>query len=250
MYTTDHEALVAEAVLDLATRTYKYDALDLLHDLTAYMVSLLGVYAAGATILNEAGQVDYLTASNEVCRQLEEVQIELDEGPCVGSTRSGTLLTPLTLGPSSPGLRRWPRFTPRARRVDITSVAAVPLKAGRHTVGSVNLMSGGITMPTALDLRMAQALTAAAGAWPQHRRVLLSKDEIVEQLQTALQTRIVIEQAKGVLAARLGITVEDAFPRLRSYARARRMRLRDIATRVAQGDVPRELAAEARHADP
>ncbi|MEU6113014.1 GAF and ANTAR domain-containing protein [Streptomyces sp. NPDC047117] len=238
MPTTDRETLVAEAVLDLATRTYECDVLDLLHDLTAYMVSLLGVRAAGATISNEAGKVDYLTASDEMCRQLEEEQLELDEGPCVDSTRSGTVLAPVALHPAGPVVQRWPRFAPRALSLGITSAAAVPLRAGEHTVGAVNLMSTAPFPLTERDLRLAQTLADAFGAWLRHRQVLRTKDEIVRQLQRALETRIVIEQAKGVLASRLGIGVDEAFVRLRCHARARQQKLSDLASRIAQGAMP------------
>ncbi|MFF0744303.1 ANTAR domain-containing protein [Streptomyces sp. NPDC004111] len=250
MHTTDREVLVAEAVLDMATRTYGYDAPDLLHDLTSYVVSLVGVRAAGATVLNAAGQVDYLTASDEVCRRLVELQLALDEGPCLDSTRAGATLAPLALGPGSPGLRRWPRFAPEALRAGITGVAAVPLRVGAHTVGSVNLLGDGSAVPSAPDLRLAQVLADAAGAWLQYRLLLRSRDEVVEQLQNALRTRVVIEQAKGALAARLGIGVEEAFARLRAHARARQEKLHDLAVRVARGAVPAELRVPVRRAGP
>ncbi|EME52385.1 GAF and ANTAR domain-containing protein [Amycolatopsis decaplanina] len=242
MPATHRETLVAEAVLELATRSHDSDALDLLHDLTTCLVTLLGLRAAGATIPNEAGQVDYLTASDEVCRQLEQDQFELDEGPCVDSTRSGTALPPIALHPPGLGPQRWPRFTPRALRVGITHVAAVPLRAGKHTLGAVNLMSVTPAAPTESDLRLAQALADAAGSWLSQHRTQRTKDEIIDQLQTALNARIVIEQAKGVLAAHLKINVDEAFHRLRAHARNRRLKLTELAARIARGDIPSELS--------
>ncbi|MEV7548094.1 GAF and ANTAR domain-containing protein [Amycolatopsis sp. NPDC089917] len=241
MPSTERERKVAEAVFDLATRTHECDVLDLLHDLTTYLVALLGIRAAGATILNEVGQVDYLTASDEVCRRLEQDQFELDEGPCVDSTRSGEVLFPTTLHPPGDGARRWPRFVPLALRAGIIRVAAVPLRAGDHTLGAVNLMSASRAAPTSRDLGLAQVLADAAGAWLSQRRALQTKDEIVDQLQAALNGRIVIEQAKGVLAATLAIDVEEAFQRLRAHARDRRVNLADLAARVARGESPAEL---------
>ncbi|GAA2254979.1 transcriptional regulator [Streptomyces ruber] len=243
MPSTERETLVAEAVLDLAARTGDCDVLDLLQDLTAHLVTLLGIRAAGAMIMNGAGQVDHLAASDEDFRRLEEGQLALDEGPCVDSTRSGAVLTPVVLHPPGTGLRRWPRFAPRALRVGITSVAAVPLRVGEHTVGAVDLMGAGPFPPTRRDLRLAQSLADAAGAWLRQRKVLRTKDEVLEQLQTALNTRVVIEQAKGALAARLGIGVEESFVLLRSHARSRRQKLSELAARVAQGAVPSELDA-------
>lgn len=243
MLTTDRETQVAEAVLDLAARAVDCDVSDLLHDLTAHMVALLDIWAAGTTVRDESGQVDHLTASNEECRLLEEAQSKLGEGPCVDSTRSGTVLAPVVLGTSDPALRRWPRFTPRALRAGVVSVAAVPLRADGYTFGAVDLLGAGPTPPTGRDLRLAQALADAAGAWLRQRKALRTRDQVVEQLQTALTTRLVIEQAKGALAARLDIGVEESFALLRSHARARQMRLSDLATRVAQGAVPAELLA-------
>ncbi|MFJ8938539.1 ANTAR domain-containing protein [Streptomyces sp. NPDC102365] len=245
MHTTEREVRVAEAVLDMAARTEQSDVLGLLHDLTTHLVILCGLRGAGTTILDEAGRVDYLTASDEMCRSLEEEQRDLDEGPCVDSTRAGAALAPVMLGPGSVGALRWPRFAPRALREGITWVASVPLRAGTNTVGAVNLMGAD---PGALDaraMRLAQILADAAGAWLVQRQLQRTKDELIEQLQTALDTRIVIEQAKGVLAAKLGVDVHEAFNRLRGYARSQREKLGDVATRVANGSIPPELQARA-----
>ncbi|QUQ68577.1 GAF and ANTAR domain-containing protein [Kutzneria sp. CA-103260] len=243
MPTSERETLVAEAVLDLATRTYESGVLDLLHDLTTSMVTLLSLRAAGTTILNEIGQVDYLTASDEVCRRLEEDQFRLGEGPCVDSTRSGAVLPPISLRASGSGLERWPRFTLRALSVGVTCVAAVPLRAGEHTLGAVNLMSTSPSVPTEQDVCLAQVLADAAGAWLLRQRVLRSKDEILDQLHAARNTAIMIEQAKGVLAARLGVDVGEAFRLLRAHARAGRQELGTLAARITRGEIPNELTA-------
>ncbi|MFD0418314.1 GAF and ANTAR domain-containing protein [Streptomyces sp. NPDC127108] len=248
MSVTEHEVLVAEAVLELACHADEGGVLDLLHDLTTFMVTLLEVRGAGTTVMDEAGRVDYLTASDEVCRELEEDQLELDEGPCVDSVRSAGVLAPVALGPGSAGAVRWPRFAPRALRAGFASVAAVPLRAGTHMLGAVNLLSAAPGAPCAQDMRLARILADAAGSWLGHQQLLHTKDELIDQLQTALNTRIVIEQAKGVLAARLGIGVDDAFHRLRSHARSRQQKLSDVAARVASGDDLPELNAPPRHA--
>ncbi|MFD7708224.1 ANTAR domain-containing protein [Streptomyces sp. NPDC059785] len=240
MYTTERETLVADAVLDLATRSDGFDILDLLHDLTDHIVTLLTVRAAGVTILSEDGHVDYLTASDESCRLLEEDQIDLDEGPCVDCTRSGTVLFPVALGPFGAGARRWPRFTPRALRAGVLTVSAVPLRTPEHTLGALNLMSA--TAPaSSRDLRLTQVLADATVASMRHRQTMLTKNELIGQLEIALDSRIVIEQAKGVLASRQNISVEEAFVRLRSHARSRRQKLSDLADQVARGEIPGPL---------
>ncbi|QEV61003.1 ANTAR domain-containing protein [Streptomyces spectabilis] len=205
-----------------------------------HTVSLLGVRSAGVTLLDETGQVDYVTASDETCRRLEEDQLELDEGPCVDSTRVGTALAPVLLRADYPSCQRWPRFTPRALGAGITCVAAVPLRAAQHPLGALNLLSAD-RVPTREDLCLAQLLADATGSCLQHRQTVLAKDEISCQLETALESRIVIEQAKGVLAYRLGVDVEEAFTRLRAHARSRQQRLTELAAQVTQGVIPAEL---------
>ncbi|QCX82607.1 ANTAR domain protein (plasmid) [Streptomyces sp. YIM 121038] len=238
MSVTRHGVLASQAVLDLAWRADGFDVLELLHDLTGHVVGQLGVYSA-LTILDETGQVDYLTASDETCRRLEEDQIELDEGPCLDSTRTGKALAPALLH-TSVAHQRWPRFTPRGLRAGITSVAAVPLRTPHHPLGSLNLLSTA-RVPTREDLRLAQALADAAGISLHHRQALLAKEEIIGQLETALESRIVIEQAKGVLASQLGIDMDEAFARPRRHARSRQQKLTVLASNVAHGDIPADL---------
>lgn len=228
MPTMHREELIAQAVLDLAVRPDGFDVLELLHDLTMYAVKLLDVRSAGITILDEAGQVDYVTASDETCRRLEEDQLELDEGPCVDSARTGTALPTVPLRADHPSRRRWPRFAPRAVAAGITCVAAVPMGTPQHPLGALNLLSTE-RVPTREELSLAQVLVDAAGACLQHRQTLLARDEIIRQLETALESRIVIEQAKGVLASRLGVDVEEAFTRMRRHARSRQQKLTQLA---------------------
>ncbi|GAA2258610.1 transcriptional regulator [Streptomyces ruber] len=242
MRITRHDMIAARAVLDLATDSDDSTVPELLHDLTARVITLLTVRAAGVTVLDEAGQLGHLTASDDICRQLEEDQLELGEGPGVDSTRTGTVLAPVTLHHSGPTFQRWPRFVPRALRAGVTCVAAVPLRTRRRTCGALDLMSAA-PIPTRQDMCLARMLADAAGLRLDRRQVLLAKDEVIAQLRTALETRIVIEQAKGVLAERLGTDVEEAFARLRRHARSRRNRLSDLAALVAQGLVPAGLDA-------
>ncbi|MFI5801934.1 ANTAR domain-containing protein [Streptomyces sp. NPDC051561] len=240
MSVTPRDVLAAQKVLDLASRADGFDILELLHDLTTHTVSLLGIRSAGVTILDEAGEVDYLTASDETCRRLEEDQLELGEGPCLDAARTGRPLAPVLLRAAHPSSRLWPRFTHRALHAGITSVAAVPLRTPVYPLGAVNLMSSG-RVPTREDLSLAQVLADAAGICLHHRQTLRTKDEIIGQLETALESRIVIEQAKGVLASRLATDVEEAFTLLRSHARSGRQKLTELAAEVAGGTIPAAL---------
>ncbi|OKI02161.1 transcription antitermination regulator [Streptomyces sp. CB02923] len=242
MSTTEREVRIAEAVRDLVYRSADFDPLELLHDLTDLATALLPVAGAGVTILDDLGRVEYATASDERCRRLEEVQIELDEGPCLDAIRDGTVMPPASL--SGPAAMRWPRFARRARRAGITAVAAVPLRTPGFTAGALNLMSGqdAEPVPTPDDLRIAQALADATAACFGHQHDLNSQAVLIEQLSTALDSRLVIEQAKGVLSERLRVSLDDAFERLRAHARARQRKLTDLAADVARGEVPAELS--------
>ncbi|MGY0017551.1 ANTAR domain-containing protein [Streptomyces sp. cg35] len=240
MPTNDLNLYVARAVLDLAHRPEGFDPLELLHDLTAQAVALLPVRCAGITVRNEQGQVVYVTASDMTCAGLEEDQIELDEGPCLDSVRTEQSL-PLTLLTSPWAAERWPRFTFRARRVGIRAVAAVRLPLPHMTFGALNLMMAGPPYVTSRDLELADVLAKAAAVALTHQRLLAGRDEVVAQLQTALDSRLVIEQAKGVLSATLNVSVDEAFTRLRAHARARGQKLTVLSTRIALGDIPHDL---------
>ncbi|MFD7662353.1 ANTAR domain-containing protein [Streptomyces sp. NPDC059788] len=243
MPATLREVRIAEAVRDLVHRAADFDPLELLHDLTAYTTALLPVAGAGVTVLDDLGRVEYATASDERCRQLEDDQIDLNEGPCVDATREGTAVPTAVL--TGPAALRWPRFARRAQRAGITAVAAVPLRTPALSVGALNLMGSGQdtdALPDGSDLRIAQALATAAASCFGHRHDLHGQAVLIEQLTTALDSRLVIEQAKGVLSERLRISLDDAFHRLRAYARARQRKLTDLATDVAHGTVPDELS--------
>ncbi|MFI2242135.1 GAF and ANTAR domain-containing protein [Streptomyces chrestomyceticus] len=240
---TESQARVAEAMRDLVHRTTDFDPLELLHDLTAHVAALLPVAGAGVTVLDELERVEYATASDERCRHLEQVQIELDEGPCLEATRTGLALPVSSL--TGPPALRWPRFARNARRVGITAVAAVPLRSPAVTIGALNLMLSDQDSDTAPDgpqMRIAQALADATASCFGHRQEARDQASVTEQLTIALDSRLVIEQAKGVLSERLKVPVDEAFQRLRRHARARQQKLTALATEIAQGAIPTELA--------
>ncbi len=241
MSTTDREIRIAHAVLDLTHRRADFDVLELLHDLTAQTVALLPVRCAGITVLDREGtEAVYVTASDDLCLALEEDQSELNEGPCLDSARSQRPLPVLSLtGP--PGSIRWPRFAPRARRAGVTAVAAVPLRLPQVPLGALNLLMAEPPYPGSRDLRLAQALADAASGALAFRHELAQKDQILGQLQTALDSRLVIEQAKGALSVRLDVSLDEAFQRLRAHARSRRHKLTELSAQVARGQVPAEL---------
>lgn len=241
MDVTESQARVAEVMRDLVHRTTDFDPLELLHDLTAHVAALLPVAGAGVTVLGDLGAVEYATASDERCRHLEQVQIDLDEGPCLEATRTGLALAAVSL--TGPPVLRWPRFARRARGVGITAVAAVPLRSPAVTIGALNLMSDqdSEAVPGGPQMRLAQALADATASCFGHRHEARDQAAVTEQLTVALDSRLVIEQAKGVLSERLKVSVDEAFQRLRRHARARQQKLTALATEIAHGTIPTEL---------
>lgn len=222
MPATEPEVRVAEAVLDLARRVSDFDVLDLLHDLTDHALTLLTGQGIGITIVDARGRVRYLTASDERCRKLEEIQIELGEGPCVDSARSTNPLGPIAFGDGSPGAMRWPRFAAHFHTARVIAIAAVPLRTSETTIGALNLINTRPPVLTSLDLDVAQALADADAVCFLNRRRPREQAEITDQLLAALNHRITIEQVKGVLAERFRISMDEAFARLRGHAPRRR----------------------------
>ncbi|WP_069886171.1 GAF and ANTAR domain-containing protein [Streptomyces luteocolor] len=246
MSTTDREVHIARALLDLTHRPMDFDPLELLHDLTAQAVSLLPVQCAGITVLDHDGHnALYVTASDELCLALEEDQSELREGPCLDSARRQQPL-PVTSLTGPPGSTRWPRFAPRAHEAGITAVAALTLHLPKLPMGALNLLMASPPYADSRDLQLAQTLCDAAGATLAFRQQLADKDQVLDQLQAALDSRLVIEQAKGVLTVRLGVGMDEAFQRLRATARSRRQKLTELATQIARGDVPADLLDPSR----
>jgi GAF domain-containing protein len=167
---------------------------------------------------------------------LELLQLERDNGPCIECVRSGRAISL----PIDEVAERWPEFVLAASAVGFRSAHALPMRLRDQTIGAMNIFSDVTEVMGADELRVAQALADAAtiGILQQrsrHRAALLA-----EQLQTALNTRVVIEQAKGVLAERGGLSMHEAFDHLRGYARSTRTRLGQVAERV----VGRELTAQ------
>ncbi|MFD7713545.1 ANTAR domain-containing protein [Streptomyces sp. NPDC059785] len=237
---TERELQLSQAVLELVHRPADFDVLQLLHDLTAHAAAFLPVRGVGITVLDEDGDIAYLTASDETCRRLEQDQLDLDEGPCLDSARTRVPL-PVTLLTSREASTRWPRFTSRALTKTITAVAALPLHTPDLMFGALNLLMTRAPYADDRDLALARLLADAATIALTHRHEVSTREQVVHQLRTALDSRLVIEQAKGVLSARLGLSIDEAFTLLRAHARAHQQKLTALATRVALGDIPDAL---------
>jgi transcriptional regulator with GAF, ATPase, and Fis domain len=229
------ERQLAEAFVALAdTLVDDFDVVDFLHELTVRCAQVLGVSAAGVLLSDQRGALRVVAASTEQTRLLELFQSQTDQGPCPECFHTGRPVAVADLSTAT-AARRWPRFAAEARKVGFASVHALPMRLRTDIIGALNLFG---TQPGTLDeatLRLAQALADVATIGLLQARAIRQRDTLAEQLQTALNSRVVIEQAKGVIAERRHVDMDQSFTLLRGTARTNNRRLSDLARAVVDG---------------
>ncbi|WP_405571763.1 GAF and ANTAR domain-containing protein [Streptomyces sp. NBC_01167] len=222
-----NQQLLAKTFVELADNLVAdFDLIDFLRLLTDRCVSMLGATAAGVLLADPNGELRVMAASDEQVRLLELFQLQNDEGPCLECFRTGAAVTAVDLSAEA---ARWPRFVAQARRGGFAAVQALPMRLRDEVVGALNLFR---TEPGPFDpvgTPIAQALADVATISLLQQRSTQRSSILNEQLQNALNSRVLIEQAKGKLAERQGIDMEQAFTALRSYARSHNRRLSDVA---------------------
>jgi GAF domain-containing protein len=245
------EERLSAAFVELAdTLVGDFDVIHFLHVLVDHCVGLLDISAAGVLLAAPppGRMVLDAAASNERTRALEADGVDWGEGPCHTCYRTGQALSEVHFG--APAVRRrWPRFTRRARELGFTSAAAVPLRLRLQVIGALNLYSDHPRPLTESDLRLAQALADTATIGLLQQRANHANSVLNLQLHQALTSRIVIEQAKGMLAQQWNVSVDDAFDQLRAYARHHQRLLTQVARSVLDGTThlnPREPGRTAR----
>jgi GAF domain-containing protein len=228
----DRERQVTRTFVALAdTLVDDFDVADLLHTLVRRCVDLLDVAAAGLTLVDERGSLQVLASSTEQARLLELFQLNSDEGPCV---ECFTGRTPVLVADVAAQAGRWPRFAAEASRQGFASVHALPMRLRKQTIGALNLFGARPGELPADDVDLAQGLADTATIGILQERAIRYGETMSEQLQTALNSRVTIEQAKGVLAVTGGLSMDDAFVALRGYARSNSLRLSDVARALAE----------------
>ena len=225
--------LLSDTFVDLAdTMVADFDIIDFLHMLTDRSVALLAASAAGVVLADPRGELRLAAASSEEAGLLELFQLQNDQGPCLECFRTGQPVTASDLtGPA----QRWPRFAEAAARSGFASVEALPMRLRDQVIGALNLFRAEPEPLEAADLRIGQALADVATIGLLHERNVRRRETVAEQLQAALNSRVIIEQAKGKLAERLSIDMDRAFTMLRDYARASNQRLTDVARDFVTG---------------
>jgi transcriptional regulator with GAF, ATPase, and Fis domain len=228
----DGELLSATFVELTDTMVAGFDVIDFLHVLTDRSVQLLGVSAAGLLLADPRGELRVVAASSEAARLLELFQLQNDQGPCLDCFRSGR---PVEAADLAAAAARWPRFVPAAQQAGFAAVQALPMRLREQVIGALNLFGAAPGIFSPADIRIGQALADVATISLLHERGMRHNDTLNEQLQTALNSRVIIEQAKGKLAERLGLDTDQAFNLLRDQARARNRRLSDLAQDFING---------------
>jgi GAF domain-containing protein len=226
------EVQLADVFVEMAdTLVDDFDLIDFLHILTERCVQLLGVSAAGLLLTDGHDALQVVAASSERTRLLELFQLQTDQGPCLDCFRTGQQVSVVDLASTD----RWPDFCAAAAEVGFRAVHALPMRLRNEVIGALNLFDvrAGALDPQKLSVGQALADVATIGLLQQ--RTIRRSDVLVEQLQTALNTRVLIEQAKGVVAERLHVDVAEAFTLLRSEARRGNRRLSDLAQAIVDG---------------
>jgi GAF domain-containing protein len=224
--------LLSETFVDLTdTMVAGFDTMDFLHMLTSRSVQLLDISAAGLLLADQDGQLRVVAASSEAARLLELFQLQAGQGPCLDCYRTGQPVTAADLA----GVQRWPQFAAAARYAGFTAAQALPMRLREQVIGALNLFRATRGPFDPADVRVGQALADVATISLLNERSMRHSEILTEQLQTALNSRVVIEQAKGILAERLSLDMNHAFSLLRNAARSRNLRLSDLARALVDG---------------
>ena len=215
--------------------------------LTRDVAELLAPAEIGLLLSAEEGSVTVPAASSSRARDLASLEAQQLAGPCTEcmSSAKPVLNQSVTMATAV----QWPAFAAAAHSMGFETVSALPILRGDHAIGAVSVLAAGDHRLSETGFRIAQIMTRAAAVLISQQRELSVRARMAEQLQGALETRVVIEQAKGATAARLGITPDAAFDLLRGYARRENLTLADIARQTVLGELPAHELFSSRRAD-
>ena len=238
------ESLLVATLVELADNLVDhYDVIDILTLLSDRCVEAVDVDAAGVMLALPGGELQYVASSSESMRVLELFQIQANEGPCVDCYATGV---PIVNHELSEADQRWPRFSPRAIEHGFHSVHCLPLRLRGRTIGALNLFRTDVGLLTPDDVLVAQGLADVATIAILQHQSSMSARLLNDQLSYALNSRVIIEQAKGMISQSASCNMDQAFGRLRSHARNHNLRLTDVATSVVAGTLTLEQLDQSR----
>ncbi|MET0628553.1 MAG: GAF and ANTAR domain-containing protein [Acidimicrobiia bacterium] len=238
---TDTFVVLADTLVD------NYDVIDFLQTLAERSVELLDVSAAGIMLADEESRLRHAACSSEQMRLVELFELQIEQGPCFDAYKTQE---PVRCDSPVVAETRWPRFAPHAIAAGFQGVSAVPLRLRSQVVGALNLFSSGASSLDDDDLRVAQAMADVATIGLLQERALRDSRAFSTQLQGALNSRIAIEQAKGIVAEYGQISVDAAFARLRRFARSHNKLLSEVARQVIDGSLPAATLTEGQGSSP
>ena len=238
--TETREELTARTFVELADSLVEdFDVIDMLTVLVDRSAEILDATTGGILLADGAGHLRVIAASTEQVELLELFQLQNDQGPCLDSFRSGEVVGIADLRAATP----WPQFAAESVRLGFPSVCAVPLRHRARVLGCLNLFKAEPVGLSDADLGLARALAAVAS-------ITMVQDEAARdaairqgQLQHALDSRVAIEQAKGMIAERGQVAMDEAFARLRAFARGNNLGLTGVARALVAGTVDVDAVA-------
>jgi hypothetical protein len=226
---------LAETFVRLAdTLVADFDPVEFMHLLADRCVATLEVDAAGILLADHHGDLQVVGASSERARLLELFELQHRQGPCMECYLSRT---PVSITDFSSQSQRWPEFASLAQEAGFRAVHALPMRLRAETIGALNLFSATPGALSDVTIKVAQAMADVATIGLLQARVISHGELLAGQLQHALQGRVLIEQAKGVLAERLGVDMDRAFSILRQYSRSHNMFISLVAEEVIAGSI-------------
>jgi transcriptional regulator with GAF, ATPase, and Fis domain len=232
------EALLARTFVELAdTLVDDFDVVELLTLLAHRCVEMLDVAAAGLMLVAPEGDLRVVASSSEEMRVVELFELQSQEGPSPDCFRTGEPALHEDLAGED---QRWARFAPVALAAGFQSVQALPMRLRGMTIGALNLFRTEKGSLEEADVVAAQALADVATIAILQHRAAMQADLVVDQLNHALNSRVLIEQAKGIVAERSSLDMDGAFSWLRHHARSNNLRLVDVAQSIIDGKVAPE----------
>lgn len=223
---------LSDAFVEVAdTLVNDFDVIDFLNTLTEHAVAVSGAAAAGLLLADHNGRLQFMAATDQDVRALELYQLQNKEGPCLDAFR---LREPVVNADLAHAGDRWPQFSPRAIEAGYQSVHAFPLRLRDRVIGALGLFGSEDHRFDPDEVRVVQALADVATIGLLQQRGIANAEGLTEQLQVALNSRIVIEQAKGAYAELHDISIEEAFRQLRQEARTSRRKLTEVCAQALE----------------